>query len=89
MDAPNIMDRFQKALEASLNSEESNRVLEVYGLAGSLTPKQQYTGLLNLSTDLRFYFPVLKVAEGWKPSKRVRYHFHQVSIVFIDSCNAH
>lgn len=85
MDAPNIMDRLHKGLQASLNPEESKRVLEIYGLAGTLTPEQQYTGLLNLSTDLRFHFPVLKVAEGWEQSKCMRYHFHQVSMNFFDT----
>jgi len=79
MDAPNIMTRLENALAASLESAEAERLLEKYGLAGTTTPEQQYTGLLNLSTDLRFHFPTLKVAEGWEPSKCLRYHFHQVS----------
>jgi hypothetical protein len=80
MDAPNIMDRLDKAINSSLNPAEREILLEKYGLAGKLTPEQQYTGLLNLSTDLRFYYPVLKVAEGWKPSTCLRYHFHQVRL---------
>ncbi|KAE9365042.1 alpha/beta-hydrolase [Stipitochalara longipes BDJ] len=79
MDAPNIMNRLENALAASLEPAEAGRLLEKYGLGGTITPEQQYTGLLNLSTDLRFHFPTLKVAEGWDPSKRLRYHFHQTN----------
>jgi hypothetical protein len=83
MDDPNVMSRFKKALDASLDPAEAERLLEKYALAGTLSPEQQYTGLLNLSTDLRFHFPTLKVAEGWGgkgSNKCLRYHFHQVSI---------
>lgn len=80
MDVPNIMDRLEKALKASLSHVEAERILEKYGLSGNLTAEQQYSGLLNLSTDLRFHFPVLKVAEGWQPSQCLRYHFHQVRL---------
>jgi hypothetical protein len=88
MDVPNIMDRLGKALEASLSSTEVERILEKYGLSGNLTAEQQYIGLLNLSTDLRFHFPVLKVAEGWQPSKCFRYHFHQVRLACIQTAKA-
>ena len=80
MDAPNIMTRLENALAASLEPAEAEKLLNKYGLVGTITSKQQYTGLLNLSTDLRFHFPTLKVAEGWAPSKCLRYHFHQVSL---------
>jgi hypothetical protein len=78
MDAPNVMSRLENALTASLDPPEAEILLKKYGLVGKLTPAQQYAGLLNLSTDLRFHFPVLKVVEGWEPSKCLRYHFHQV-----------
>jgi hypothetical protein len=83
MDAPNIMDRLDKAIATSLESVEGERLLEKYGLVGKLTLKRQYTGLLNLSTDLRFFYPVLKVAEGWEPKKCLRYHFHQVRLAYL------
>ncbi|PMD31812.1 para-nitrobenzyl esterase [Hyaloscypha variabilis F] len=77
MDAPNIITRLENALTASLDSAEAERLLQKYSLAGNLNVDQQYIGLLNLSTDLRFHFPTVKVAEGWEPSKCLRYHFHQ------------
>jgi hypothetical protein len=80
MDAPNIITRLENALTASLDSAEAERLLQKYSLAGNLNVDQQYIGLLNLSTDLRFHFPTVKVAEGWEPSKCLRYHFHQVSL---------
>jgi hypothetical protein len=83
MDDPNVMSRFKKALDATLEPEASEKLLQKYALAGALTSEQQYTGLLNLSTDLRFHFPVMKVAEGWadkESHKCLRYHFHQVRI---------
>jgi hypothetical protein len=89
MDVPNIMDRLDKALKASLSPTEAERILEKYGLSGSLTAEQQYIGLLNLSTDLRFHFPVLKVVEGWQPSKCLRYHFHQVRLTCIQTAKAY
>jgi len=84
MDDPNVMNRLKKALEAVLDASETQRLLEKYQLAGKLTAEQRYTGLLNLSTDLRFHFMVLKVTEGWAdkgPRKCLRYHFHQVRII--------
>ena len=78
MDAPNVMRRLENALTAALNPLGAEILLKKYGLVGKLTPEQQYAGLLNLSTDLRFHLPVLKVVEGWEPSKCLRYHFHQV-----------
>lgn len=83
MDDPNVMMRFKKALDATLDPADAERLLEKYSLAGKLSSEQQYSGLLNLSTDLRFHFPVLKVVEGWASkdsSKCLRYHFHQVRI---------
>jgi hypothetical protein len=83
MDDPNVMIRFKKALEVTFDPSDTERLLEKYALVGKLIPEQQYTGLLNLATDLRFYFPILKVAAGWackNSSKCVRYHFHQVGI---------
>jgi hypothetical protein len=73
MDDPNVMSRFKKALDATLEPEASEKLLQKYALAGAL----------NLSTDLRFHFPVMKVAEGWadkESHKCLRYHFHQVRI---------
>lgn len=83
MDAPDIMTRLQNALESSLDPVEVVKVLQKYNLNLILAPEQQYNGLLDLVTDLRFHFMVLKVAEGWKKSPEkarncVRYHFHQV-----------
>lgn len=84
MDDLNVMSRLKKALEAALDASGTQRLLEKYQLAGNLSPEQQYTGLLSLSTDLRFHFMVLKVAEGWADKgqgKCLRYHFHQVRII--------
>ena len=83
MDAPDIMTRLQNALEASLGPVEIVKVLQKYNLNLILASEQQYDGLLDLATDLRFHLMVLKVAEGWKNSSEqarncVRYHFHQV-----------
>lgn len=83
MDAADIMSRLQNALVATLDPVEVVKVLQKYDLDLLLGPKQQYDGLLELATDLRFHFMVLKVAEGWNdsPGKArdcVRYHFHQV-----------
>jgi hypothetical protein len=89
MDVPNIMDRLEMALKASLSPTEAERILEKYKLSGKLTAEQQYIGLLSLSTDLRFHFPVLKVAEGWQQSKCLRYHFHQVSLTCIQTVKAY
>ena len=89
MDVPNIMDRLEKALKASLSPTEAERVLAMYGLSGNLTAEQQYIGLLTLSTDMRFHFPVLKVADGWQPSKCLRYHFHQVRFTYIQTAKAY
>ena len=85
MDAPNIMERLNKALDLTLDPAEKTRILETYSLTGTLTPEQQFRGLLDLATDLRFHFLAVKVAEGWDKKnnkKSYRYHFHQVSNSF-------
>jgi hypothetical protein len=81
MDNPNIMTRLHNALKQDFTPAESKQILESYSLSSKLSQKQQYDGLLLLSSDLRFYLQVLKVAEGWKRRKDscFRYHFHQVS----------
>jgi hypothetical protein len=82
MDAPNIMERLNKALDVILDPPEKTRILETYSLTGILTPEQQFRGLLDLATDLRFHFLAVKIAEGWgkkNNKKSHRYHFHQVS----------
>jgi hypothetical protein len=83
MDNPNIMTRLGDSLKGTMTSAETERLLEAYSLSGNLTPEQQYEGLLNLSSDLRFYFPILHVQKGWEGKERgscLRYHFHQVSL---------
>jgi hypothetical protein len=85
MDTPNIMERLKKALDLTLDAAEKKRILETYSLAGTLNSEQQFRGLLDLATDLRFHFLALKVAEGWgekSKKKSYRYHFHQVSSPF-------
>ena len=56
-----------------LDAMEAKRLVEKYRLVGELNPEQRYTSLLSLSTDLIFYFPVLKVAEGWSAKKSSRF----------------
>ncbi|KAK0105613.1 hypothetical protein ONS95_004143 [Cadophora gregata] len=81
MDNPDIMTRLHNSLAASLSAEEGKQLLDSYGLSGTLTPEKQYAGLQQLSSDLRFYFPVLKTVEGWERENCFRYHFHQQNIV--------
>ncbi|CZR63049.1 uncharacterized protein PAC_12946 [Phialocephala subalpina] len=80
MSNPSIMSRLYNSLEDTLTATESKRLLDAYSLSGSLAPKQQYTGLLALASDLRFYLPTLQVEKGRKGMENgecFRYHFHQ------------
>lgn len=86
MDNPNIMSRLRDSLKETMTEDESKRLLDAYSLSGNLTKEQQYEGLLNLSSDLRFYFPILWIQKGWEGKKRgscLRYHFHQVSHLYL------
>jgi hypothetical protein len=92
MDAPNIMERLNRALDVTLDPAEKTRILETYSLTGIMTPEQQFRGLLDLATDLRFHFLAVKIAEGWgkrNNKKSYRYHFHQVSTIHtsIQTCS--
>lgn len=80
MDNPHIMSLLHSSLAATCTAEQSARLLDAYGLAGELKPEQQYVGMQQLASDLRFYFPVLEICEGWG-DKAWRYHFHQVRIL--------
>lgn len=85
MDHPNIMVKLKNSLRETMTPAESKKLLEAYSLSGGISSKQQYESLLYLSSDLRFYFPVLQVRKGWKGKanrKSFRYHFHQVSFSF-------
>ncbi|KAH7311862.1 Alpha/Beta hydrolase protein [Rhexocercosporidium sp. MPI-PUGE-AT-0058] len=81
MDNPTIMARLHDSLAASCHPDEGKRLLDSYGLSGKPSPEKQYTGLQQLCSDLRFYFPVLKTVEGWPNEKCFRYHFHQLNPV--------
>ncbi|KUJ09450.1 alpha/beta-hydrolase [Mollisia scopiformis] len=80
MDNPQIMARLKNALAEIFTPAESKRLLEAYSLTGILNPDQQFKGLLNLGSDLRFYFPTLQEEKGWREKPRgklYRFHFHQ------------
>lgn len=76
------MTKLKDALSETITPAESKRLLDAYSLNGSPTPEQKFKGLLNLSSDIRFYFATLQVQKGWKGKNDrecLRYHFHQVS----------
>ncbi|KAH7390379.1 Alpha/Beta hydrolase protein [Cadophora sp. MPI-SDFR-AT-0126] len=77
MDNPDIMSRLHDSLAATCSAQERKSLLDSYGLSGNLRSEQQYAGLQQLCSDLRFYFPVLNTVEGWEREKCFRYHFHQ------------
>ncbi|KAF8860196.1 alpha/beta-hydrolase [Acephala macrosclerotiorum] len=80
MDNPDIMIRLRDSLKDTLTSAESKRLLDAYSLSRTLSPEQQYKGLLGFASDLRFYFPLLqaeKGSRGVEDRKCFRYHFHQ------------
>jgi hypothetical protein len=80
LDDPKAIERFSIATDELLNSAEKEKLVSTYGLKSS-DAETRYSGLLQLTSDLRFYLGVLKVAEGWSAhptGKACRYHFHQV-----------
>ncbi|KAH8676544.1 Alpha/Beta hydrolase protein [Tricladium varicosporioides] len=60
---------------SSLTTEERLRVLGAYNLENKPHPKQIYNSVLEMATDLRFYFGTLALAEGFGNRAR-RYHIH-------------
>jgi hypothetical protein len=68
-----------------LSSAEAEKLLQAYDLMDVSDAGTQKNGLLELISDLRFYFPVLKASEGLLGVDGIvsyRYSFHQVRVSF-------
>jgi len=81
LDNPNIMPLLHKTMTSLLTPAQQNKIMEKY-LPEPLTPEKQYTGLLNMMSDLRFYLATDKVGEGYTSTtncqrKAYRYQFVQ------------
>jgi hypothetical protein len=79
LDNPNSFTLLQSLCAEFLTPSETSSLLFAYNLPAS-SPEQQYSNLLELASDLRFYLPTLAVHTGWKTSTARpyarRYHFH-------------
>lgn len=69
---------FHKSLTRSLNSSpETIRALEqVYDIRSNTTDEVALRNILKFASDIRFYAPVLTIANGW-PGDAYVYHFNE------------
>lgn len=82
MEKPKIMNILYSSLSSLFTPVQKAKLLEKYFPETQLSSGAQFTGLLNLISDLRFHLAVVKTAEGYVSSshkkKAYRYHFTQV-----------
>ena len=79
------MKRVHGVADDLLTYTEAEKLFQAYDLTDISDAGTQKIGLLELISDLRFYFPVLKASEGLLGVDEIvsyRYSFHQVRITF-------
>ncbi|PGH11931.1 hypothetical protein AJ80_06896 [Polytolypa hystricis UAMH7299] len=83
LDNPTVFDRLQSAADKLFDEQEKYKLLAQYVLTPVHDESTRRSGLMELLSDLRFYLPTIKVAEGWPEGwpegKCHTYHFHQLN----------